>query len=83
MSFRVSAEKRPISANERELMTRAETRALSVEDRLAIVAESMLMYANWFPAFGAFDLALLNTQEENQVADDGAAHSETGERASA
>eukprot|EP01046_Picozoa_sp_COSAG06_P118519 COSAG06_NODE_65696_length_256_cov_0.707006_1_plen_45_part_10 len=45
MSFRVSAEKRPIASYERDLLSREQVRALSLEDRLVIVAESMLMYA--------------------------------------
>ena len=59
MSFRVSAEKRPIASYERDLLSREQVRALSLEDRLVIVAESMLMYAKWFPAFKGFDLSLL------------------------
>ena len=32
---------------------------MTLEDRLVRVAESILMYAKWFPSFGAFDLSLL------------------------
>jgi hypothetical protein len=64
MSFRVSAEKRPIASYERDLLSREQVRALSLEDRLVIVAESMLMYAKWFPAFNGFDLSLLAVPDD-------------------
>ena len=65
MSFRVSAEKRPIASYERDLLSREQVRALSLEDRLVVVAESMLMYAKWFPAFKAFDLSLLVVPDDD------------------
>ena len=64
MSFRVSAEKRPIASYERDLLSREQVRALSLEDRLVVVAESMLMYAKWFPAFNGFDLSLLAVPDD-------------------
>ena len=48
---------------ERDLMTRAQMRALTLEDRLVMVVDSILMYAKWFPSFKAFDLDLLRTGE--------------------
>ena len=44
-------------------MTRAQMRALTLEDRLVMVVDSILMYAKWFPSFKAFDLDLLRTGE--------------------
>ena len=63
MSFRVSAEKRKIASYERELLSRQQVRCLSLEDRLVVVVESMLMYAKWFPSFKCFDLNLLMVEE--------------------
>ena len=59
MSFRVSGEKRRVAKYECDLMTREDVRRMTLEDRLVRVAESILMYAKWFPSFGAFDLSLL------------------------
>jgi hypothetical protein len=67
MTFRCSAHKRPISNKERDLMTRAQMRALTLEDRLVMVVDSILMYAKWFPSFKAFDLDLLRTGEGGGV----------------
>lgn len=70
MSFRVSADRRPIASYERDLLSRERVRALSLEDRLVIVAESMLMYSKWFPAFKAFDLSLLAVSDEDAAGQD-------------
>ena len=48
-------------------MTRAQMRALTLEDRLVMVVDSILMYAKWFPSFKAFDLDLLRTGEGGGV----------------
>ncbi len=63
MTFRCSASKRPISKFERNLMTRDEIHSLTIEDRLVMIVESILMYAKWFPSFKAFDLALLQPEK--------------------
>jgi hypothetical protein len=70
MSFRVSADRRPIASYERDLLSREKVRALSLEDRLVIVAESMLMYSKWFPAFKAFDLSLLAVADDDATGQD-------------
>eukprot|EP00943_MAST-04B_sp_MAST-4B-sp1_P001594 g1594.t1 len=61
MTFRCSTLKRPISKFERHVMNREEVRSLTIEDRLVIIAESILMYAKWFPSFKAFNIELLKT----------------------
>ena len=79
MSFRCSNKKRKIETYERNLLTRNEVRKMSVEDRLVMVAESMLMYSKWFPSFRAFDLDLLlsmpvvvpETEETKSVEENG------------
>lgn len=74
MSFRVSADRRPIASYERDLLSREKVRALSLEDRLVLVAESMLMYSKWFPAFKAFDLSLLAVSDEDAAGQDQTHH---------
>ena len=60
MTFRCSAKKRPVSSIERDLLTREQIRLLTIEDRLVMVVESIVMYAKWFPSFQKFDLGLLS-----------------------
>ena len=77
MTFRCSKLKRPISKFERNLMTREEIRSLTIEDRLVIIAESILMYAKWFPSFKAFNIELLKTIVGD---DDGASIAEEADK---
>ena len=49
MTFRCSIEKRPIDVKiERDLLKREDIWKLSIEDRLVMVVESILMYAKWY-----------------------------------
>ena len=67
MTFRCSTDKRPLSRFERKLLTRQDVRSLTIEERLVMVAESILMYAKWFPSFKAFDLKLLENEDIHAI----------------
>jgi hypothetical protein len=69
MAFRVSPNKVPFAENEysetgRPPLTREEARKLGLQDRLSVVAASLLAYAHWFPDFSKFEPAHLGLSAE-------------------
>ncbi len=70
MSFRVSAQRLPLSEYERDVygrppLTRAQIWKLSMGERLSMVAKALIMYSHWFPNMVGFDEKLLHMPVDN------------------